>query len=86
LIASYGVSTEPNDEPYQGPPPTQPPPAGWRPPVHMEPLPPRPLAPQDLDAIDASEKDARTLTYGIGLVAGAVFLVVSCLLCARVLF
>ena len=75
------------DEPdYQGPPPTQPPPPGWRPPVHLEPQPPRPLAAQDEAAIDAEEKGARTLTYGLGLVAGAVFLVVSCLLCARALF
>lgn len=54
--------------------------------MHIEPSAPRTLAPQDLDAIDASEKDARTLTYGIGLIAGAVFLVVSFLLCARALF
>jgi hypothetical protein len=54
--------------------------------VHIEPPAPRMLAPQDLDAINAGEKNARTVTYGIGLVAGAVFLVVSCLLCARVLF
>ena len=54
--------------------------------MHIEPPAPRTLTPQDVDAIDASEKDARTLTYGIGLIAGAVFLVVSCLLCARVLF
>lgn len=74
------------EEPYEGPPPTQPPPAGWRPPVHMQPLPPRELAPQNLDAIDTAEKEARTVTYGIGLVAGAVFLVLTCLLCSRVLF
>jgi hypothetical protein len=78
--------SDPTGEPYQGPPPTQPPPWGWRPPVHIEPPAPRSLAPQDLEAIDAGEKDARTVTYGIGLIAGAVFLVVSCLLCARALF
>jgi hypothetical protein len=71
--------------PYPGPPPTQPPPPQWRPPVYVEPPAPRALAPQDLDAIEAREKEARTLTYGVGLVAAAVFLVVSCLLCSRVL-
>jgi hypothetical protein len=71
--------------PYTGPPPTQPPPPQWRPPVYVEPPAPRALAPQDLDAIEAREKEARTLTYGVGLVAAAVILVVSCLLCSRVL-
>jgi len=44
------------------------------------------LAPQDIDKIEAKEKDARTLTYGVGLVAAAVLVVLSCLLCSRVLF
>ncbi|MEV0713089.1 translation initiation factor 2 [Asanoa sp. NPDC050611] len=71
---------------YAGPPPTQQPPAGWRPPTYLQPPPPRQLAPQDIDKIEAQEKDARTLTYGVGLVAAAVMVVLSCLLCSRVLF
>ncbi|MEV4538891.1 hypothetical protein AB0J82_34475 [Asanoa sp. NPDC049518] len=71
---------------YSGPPPTEPPPTGWRPPTYLQPTPPRQLAPQDLDKIEAQEKDARTVTYGIGLVAAAVLVVLSCLLCSRVLF
>jgi hypothetical protein len=71
---------------YAGPPPTQPPPAGWRPPTYAQSPPPRQLAPQDIDKIEAQEKDARTLTYGVGLVAAAVLVVLSCLLCSRVLF
>jgi hypothetical protein len=41
---------------------------------------------QDIDALDEAEGSARTVTYGIGLVAGAIALVLMCLLCARVLF
>jgi hypothetical protein len=81
------VAGEAAPEPgYAGPPPTQPPPAGWRPPTDLQPPPPRQLAPQDNDKIEAEEKDARTLTYGVGLVAAAVMVVLSCLLCSRVLF
>jgi hypothetical protein len=80
------MSPEDPVPPYSGPPPTQPPPPGWRPPVHVEPPAPRQLAAQDVEAIEAREREARTLTYGVGLVAGAIFLVVTCLLCSRVLF
>jgi len=72
--------------PYTGPPPNTMPPPGWQPTLHVQPPPPRTLPPQDLPALDAAENSARTLTYGIGMVAGAVVLVLMCLLCARVLF
>jgi hypothetical protein len=84
-----GDSAAPGQVPpadYPGPPTTQPPPAGWRPPTYLQPPPPRQLAPQDLEKIESQEKEARTLTYGVGLVAAAVLLVLSCLLCSRVLF
>jgi hypothetical protein len=71
---------------YSGPPPTSPPPPGWRPPVVSHPPPPRRLPDQDLNALDESEASARTLTYGLVMIAGAVLVVVSCLLCSRVLF
>ncbi|MDG4822689.1 translation initiation factor 2 [Asanoa sp. WMMD1127] len=71
---------------YSGPPPSDPPPADWRPPTYVQPPPPRQLAPQDVDKIEAQEKEARTLTYGVALVAAAVLVVLSCLLCSRVLF
>jgi len=51
--------------------------------VVFQPPPPRHLPPQDQEAIDAEEQQARTVTYGIGLIAGAVFLVLVCLLCSR---
>lgn len=39
-----------------------------------------------MDALDEAEGSARTVTYGVGLVVGAIALVVVCLLCARVVF
>jgi hypothetical protein len=47
---------------------------------------PRDLPAQDLDAIVRDERGARTLTLGVGMIAGAVALIVTCLLCSRVLF
>jgi hypothetical protein len=77
----YGVSP-----PYAGPPPTQAPPRGWRPPTVVRSPDPRDLPAQDLDAISRDERAARTLTLGVGMIAGAVALIVTCLLCSRVLF
>jgi hypothetical protein len=70
---------------YVGPPPTAPPPPDWRPEVVSPSPPPRRLPDQDLDALDSDERSARTLTYGIAMIAGAVLVVLSCLLCSRVL-
>jgi hypothetical protein len=44
------------------------------------------MPPQDVNAMDEAEGSARTVTYGIGLVAGAIALILMCLLCGRVLF
>ncbi|MFB6395186.1 translation initiation factor 2 [Polymorphospora lycopeni] len=71
---------------YQGPPPTTPATTGWRPPTVVNPMAPRQLPSQDQDSIDADERGARTLTYGIAMVGGAVLVIVICLLCSRVLF
>ncbi|MEV6602225.1 hypothetical protein AB0M36_36050 [Actinoplanes sp. NPDC051346] len=48
--------------------------------------PPRSMPAQDYEALDESEGAARTVTYGVGLVAGAIALIVLCLLCARSIF
>lgn len=72
--------------PYTGPPPTTPPPPGWRPPFVVQPPPPRRLPDQDLDRLDEAESSARTVTYGVGMIAGAILLVLLCLLCSRILF
>jgi hypothetical protein len=71
---------------YTGPPRTSPPPPDWRPRVLIQTPPPRELPPQDHAAMDAEEKEARTVTLGVGMVAGAVLLVVLFVLCGRVLF
>ncbi|MDG4793544.1 hypothetical protein [Micromonospora sp. WMMD1082] len=71
---------------YGGPPPTTAPPPGWRPPVHVQPAPPRQLPAQDMVALDAQEQRAQRVTWIIGAVAGAVLLILGCLLCTRALF
>ena len=72
--------------PYTGPPRTEPPPPAWRPPTVAEPPPPRRLPAQDAEALDEAEGSARTVTYGVALVAGAIALLLMCLLCARAIF
>ncbi|WBB72949.1 hypothetical protein O7602_25165 [Micromonospora sp. WMMD1128] len=71
---------------YTGPPPSTPPPPGWRPPVHVRVPPPRQLPAQDMVAMDRSEQRAQQLTYGIGAVVGVVLVLLTCLLCSRLLF
>ncbi|HET6529988.1 MAG TPA: translation initiation factor 2 [Actinoplanes sp.] len=71
------------EPPYAGPPRADPPPPAWRPPTIEQPPPPRALPPQDMDALDEAERSARTVTYGVGLVAGAIGLILMCLLCVR---
>ncbi len=71
---------------YSGPPRTGRPSANWRPPTIAHPPPPRSMPGQDMDALDDDEGSARTVTYGVGLVAGAIALILLCLLCARVIF
>jgi hypothetical protein len=41
---------------------------------------------QDMDALDETERSAKTVTYGLGLVAGAIALILLCLLCAHAIF
>ncbi|GII21275.1 hypothetical protein [Planosporangium mesophilum] len=71
---------------YPGPPPTIPPPAGWRPPLVVQAPPPRSLPPQDPLGLDQAEGRARTLTFGIAMVSGAVMVVLVLVLCGRALF
>src|SRR5690349_8174998 len=71
---------------YTGPPRAAPPPPGWRTPVVVQPSGPRALPPQDPDRLDAEEQSARTLTYGVAMVAGAVMFLLILVLCGRTLF
>ncbi|MEU4237779.1 translation initiation factor 2 [Actinoplanes sp. NPDC026619] len=75
-----------NEHAYPGPPKAPPPVAAWRPPTIAQPPPPRALPSQDMDAMDEAEGSARTVTYGVGLVAGAIAVILMCLLCARAIF
>jgi hypothetical protein len=52
----------------------------------VQPPSPRQLPAQDANGIEAEERSARTVTYGVGMIAGAVLLIVICLLCSRALF
>ncbi|MEV6526795.1 translation initiation factor 2 [Longispora sp. NPDC051575] len=71
---------------YTGPPPSTPPPPGWRPPTIVEIPPARQLPAQEHRVLDAEERAARTITYGVGMMAGAVALVLVLILCGRTLF
>jgi hypothetical protein len=71
---------------YAGPPRATPPPADWRPRTLIQVPAPRVLPEQNLSGLDAEEKTARTTTYGVGMIAGAVLLVVLFILCGRALF
>ncbi|WP_306211314.1 translation initiation factor 2 [Actinoplanes sp. RD1] len=78
---------EPEQRPaYEGPPRPAPASPHWRPPVVSHPPPPRSMPAQDARALDEAEGSARTMTYGVGLVAGAIAIILMCLLCARVIF
>jgi len=35
--------------------------------------------------MDAAERDARTVTYGVGILAGAILLVLMFVICARLI-
>jgi hypothetical protein len=89
--ATPGPAQQPAGEPsptprYEGPPHPPPPSPNWRPPTIETPPPARSMPAQNADAMDEAEGSARTVTYGVGLVAGAIALILMCLLCGRVLF
>ncbi|MDG4768105.1 translation initiation factor 2 [Solwaraspora sp. WMMD406] len=85
-LGPTGTGGGPAAPTYPGPPAAAPPPPGWRPPLVVRPAPPRSLPPQDIEAVENDERNARTVTYGVGMIAAAVLVIVICLLCSRVLF
>jgi hypothetical protein len=44
------------------------------------------LPTQDAEALDAAERQARTITHGVGMIAGAILLLVLAVLCGRLIF
>jgi hypothetical protein len=84
---TQGRAPQPDPRPqYTGPPRSTPPPAHWHPRTLIQAPPPRQLPRQDPGQLDAREREARTITYGVGMVAGAVLLIVLFVLCGRALF
>jgi hypothetical protein len=80
--------TPPSSSPpaYTGPPRGQPADASWRLPTVIQVPPARKLPPQDDVVIDVQEQQARTVTYGVGMIAGAIALIVLFILCGRTFF
>lgn len=69
---------------YTGPPTSTPPPPGWKPPVVVPTPPPRAMPEQDQQVMDANEGSTKAVTYGVGIFAAAVVLVLIFIVCARV--
>jgi hypothetical protein len=81
--AARSMPATPPAPPYTGPPRTTPPPPDWRPRLLVQPPAPRRLPPQDEEALDVQAREARTITYGVGMLAGAILLIVLFILCGR---
>jgi hypothetical protein len=71
---------------YTGPPPTVSAGPQWRPRTLIQVPPAHKLPPQDDGVLDEQERSARTVSYGVGMVAGAIALIVLIVLCGRVIF
>lgn len=63
-----------------------PPTPGWRPRLLVQVPQARPLPEQNDAALDEQDKAARTITYGVGMLAGAIALIILFVLCGRALF
>jgi hypothetical protein len=79
-------SPPPIEPVYTGPPRADAAAATRRPRTVLQVPPARQLPPQDDAVIDGQEHQARTVTYGVAMIAGAVALIVLIVLCGRVLF
>lgn len=76
----------PPEPPYAGPPKAPVVPGNWRPPTLVQAPAARRLPEQDATAMDAAERQARTVTHGMAMVAGAVLLLLVAVLCGRLIF
>ncbi len=71
---------------YAGPPRGTPAPPNWRPPTLIEAPAARRLPEQSDAALDEQERSARTITYGVGMIAGAIALILLFVICGRLVF
>jgi hypothetical protein len=71
---------------YAGPPRPAAPAPGWRPPTMISVPAPRNLPAQDQESIERVERRALTTTYGVGMIAGAIGLLLLIVLCGRLVF
>lgn len=74
------------EPPYGGPPKAPVVPGNWRPPTLIQAPAARRMPTQDDTAMDAAERQARTVTHGMAMVAGAALLLVIAVLCGRLIF
>ena len=74
------------DGSYAGPPRGMPAAPTWRPPMMIQVPAARAMPYQDDARLDEQEKSARTVTYGIGMVTGAIALLLLFVVCGRLVF
>lgn len=72
--------------PYDGPPPTVFAGPDWRPRTLIQVPAARTLPEQDDAEVDQQERSARTVSYGVGMLAGAIVVIVLIVLCGRIVF
>ena len=71
---------------YAGPPRSAPPDPDWQPKVLVRTPEARRLPAQNQDALDEIDRNNAALTRGIGLVAGAIGLILLFIVCGRLVF
>ena len=71
---------------YTGPPRGTPAPPNWRPPTLIQVPAARRLPDQSDAALDEQERSARTITYGVGMITGAIALMLLFVICGRLVF
>jgi hypothetical protein len=71
---------------YAGPPRGAPAPSNWRPPTLIQVPAARTLPDQSDAELDEQERSARTVTYGVGMITGAIALLLLFVICGRLVF
>jgi hypothetical protein len=81
-----GFGTASDGPVYTGPPRGTPAPPNWRPPTLIQAPAARNLPEQSDGALDEQERAARTITYGVGMITGAIALILLFVICGRLVF